>query len=188
MVNIVNIVASTRYSNFIDVNEVADLLNIDYEQEQFPGMVYRVKTPKVCILLFRSGKAVATGAKTIEDIHTAFKQLRNDLVSNDFEIWNEEDCDIIMHNIVTTCDISDIMNNNKLNLSNLMIRLPFEKTEYEPEQFPGLIYRGSEPQVVYLIFSSGRCVITGSKDFDEAEYAEQVLKQDIKEVLHDYSV
>ena len=51
MVKIVNIVASTRYASSIDVNEVADLLHIDYEQEQFPGMVYRVKTPKVCILL-----------------------------------------------------------------------------------------------------------------------------------------
>ena len=57
MVKIVNIVASTRYAGSIDVNEVADLLHIDYEQEQFPGMVYRVENPKVCILLFRSGKA-----------------------------------------------------------------------------------------------------------------------------------
>ena len=116
MVNIVNIVASTRYSTLIDVNEVADMLGIDYEQEQFPGMVYRVEDPKVCILLFRSGKAVATGGKTVEDIHTAFAKLREDLVTHDFNIWDSKDCEIIMHNIVTTCDISEIMDNNKLNL------------------------------------------------------------------------
>ena len=64
-----------------------------------------------------------------------------------------------------------------------MLLLPFEKTEYEPEQFPGLIYRVNDPEVVYLIFSSGRCVITGSKDFEEAEYAEETLKKHIQDVL-----
>ena len=67
MVEIVNIVGSMRMANTIDVNEVAELLDIDYEQEQFPGMVYRVVNPKVCVLLFRSGKAVATGAKSEGD-------------------------------------------------------------------------------------------------------------------------
>jgi len=183
MVEIVNIVASTRYSSSIDVNEVADLLQIDYEQEQFPGMVYRVKNPKVCILLFRSGKAVATGAKDIESIEIAFNLLRDELEAHDFELWDKESCETITHNIVTTCDISDVMENNKINLSHLMILLPFEKTEYEPEQFPGLIYRNDEPNVVYLIFSSGRCVITGSKDFQEAKEAELILRNKIKETI-----
>ncbi|MAH42586.1 TATA-box-binding protein [archaeon] len=183
MVKIVNIVASTRYAGSIDVNEVADLLHIDYEQEQFPGMVYRVENPKVCILLFRSGKAVATGAKDVESITVAFNILRDELDKHDFELWPKESCEIVTHNIVTTCDISDVMDENKINLSNLMILLPFEKTEYEPEQFPGLIYRIDEPKVVYLIFSSGRCVITGSKDFEEAKEAELILRDTIKETL-----
>jgi len=183
MVKIVNIVASTRYASSIDVNEVADLLHIDYEQEQFPGMVYRVKTPKVCILLFRSGKAVATGAKNVESIEIAFNILREDLVKHEFELWDEESCEIVTHNIVTTCDISDVMDENKINLSHLMLLLPFEKTEYEPEQFPGLIYRIDDPNVVFLIFSSGRCVITGSKDFEEAQKAEGILRATIKETL-----
>ena len=53
---VVNMVASTRLTQSIDLNEVSDILGIDYEQEQFPGMVYRVATPKVCLLLFRSGR------------------------------------------------------------------------------------------------------------------------------------
>ena len=63
MPNIVNIVASQRMAQNLDINEIAYVLDIDYEQEQFPGMVYRSEEPKVCVLLFRSGKAVATGAK-----------------------------------------------------------------------------------------------------------------------------
>lgn len=179
MAEIVNIVASQRMTSNIDVNEVADCLDIDYEQEQFPGMVYRSIEPKVCVLLFRSGKAVATGAKSLEDIEIAFDKLRADLEEHEFELWSKENCETILHNIVVTSDFSNIIGDAKLNLSRLMLYLPFDKVEYEPEQFPGLIYRINDPNVVFLIFSSGRCVITGSKDYAEALDAEQILKDEL---------
>ena len=183
MAEVVNIVASMRMTNSIDVNAVADELHIDYEQEQFPGMVYRVESPKVCLLLFRSGKAVATGAKTVEAVDIAFKQLRNDLVKHDFELWDEQECEVYLHNIVMTSDLSGIVE-GKIDLSNLMMYLPFDKTEYEPEQFPGLIYRLDDPHVVFLIFSSGRCVITGANDFEQAEQAESILKSELGSFLN----
>jgi len=182
MAEVVNIVASMRLTDSIDVNAVADELQIDYEQEQFPGMVYRVKTPKVCLLLFRSGKAVATGAKTVEDVEVAFKILRADLEKHNFELWKETDCEVRLHNIVMTSDLSESVA-GKIDLSNLMLYLPFDKTEYEPEQFPGLIYRMDDPSVVFLIFSSGRCVITGANDFSEAERAEDYLKDELNAFL-----
>ncbi len=178
MAEVVNIVASMRVAENIDVNAVADELMIDYSQEQFPGMVYRVKNPQVCLLLFRSGKAVATGAKSIEDVEFAFGKLREDLISHDFKIWPEEDCIFTVHNIVMTTDLSDKVS-GKIDLSMLMFHLPFEKTEYEPEQFPGLIYRLEDPKVVFLIFSSGRCVITGADTFEVAEEAEDVLRDEL---------
>tara|TARA_Y100001937_G_scaffold128383_2_gene204317 strand:+ start:383 stop:943 length:561 start_codon:yes stop_codon:yes gene_type:complete len=182
MAEIVNIVASTRYASKLDVNTIADLLEIDFEQEQFPGMVYRITDPKVCVLLFRSGKAVVTGAKDIESIDVAFKLLRNDLLKHEFELWGEDQCESVLHNIVVTCDICEDLDIEKINLSKLMMLLPFEKTEYEPEQFPGLIYRLSELGVVYLIFSSGKCVITGSNDFETAEKAEVEIKKQLSEL------
>jgi len=182
MAKVVNIVASMRITDSIDVNAVADELLIDYEQEQFPGMVYRVKNPKVCLLLFRSGKAVATGAKTVEAVDIAFDILRNDLIKHDFELWPKEDCEVNLHNIVMTADLSNVVK-GKIDLSNLMLYLPFDKTEYEPEQFPGLIYRLDDPSVVFLIFSSGRCVITGANTFDEANNAEEILKDELNYFL-----
>ena len=175
MAEVVNIVASMRLTDSIDVNAVADELLIDYEQEQFPGMVYRVENPKVCLLLFRSGKAVATGAKTVDDVDVAFKILRDDLVQHDFDLWAEKDCEVNLHNIVMTADLSTSINGGKIDLSN--------KTEYEPEQFPGLIYRLENPSVVFLIFSSGRCVITGANTFEEAETAEEILRDELNYFL-----
>ena len=175
--DIVNMVASTRFCESIDLNQVSIDLNIDYEQEQFPGMVYKVATPKVCVLLFRSGKAVATGAKSIADVDTAFAILREDLINNaSLTLWPEADCATQLQNVVVTVDTQ-----MALNLNELSLMLPFVKTEYEPEQFPGLIYRIEDNgmKAVCLVFSSGKCVITGCKTIPETSDAATVLISDL---------
>jgi transcription initiation factor TFIID TATA-box-binding protein len=175
---VVNMVASTRLTETIDLNEVSEVLDIEYEQEQFPGMVYRVATPKVCLLLFRSGRCVAAGAKKIEDVHAAVKILYHDLKDNDFELWPEDKLDIILQNIVVTYDIG-----TEMDLERLVVSLPFERSEYEPEQFPGLIFHIKDPKVVFLIFSSGKCVISGSKTFEDIEGAIVVLKEELSDYI-----
>tara|TARA_E500000331_G_scaffold317027_1_gene328114 strand:+ start:1170 stop:1718 length:549 start_codon:yes stop_codon:yes gene_type:complete len=177
---VVNMVASTQYCRSLDINDIADTLEIDYEQEQFPGMVYRVTTPKVCLLLFRSGKAVATGAKSAEDVETAFRHLHGVLKENEFlTADNEFDAeDIEISNLVITHDYEQ-----PVDLNRLIISLPFDKCEYEPEQFPGLIYRLDNPQAVCLIFSSGKCVITGTRSVEDSNRAADLMDADLTAVL-----
>ena len=68
-VEVENIVASTAFADRLDLDLIAqELEGAEYEPEQFPGLVYRLKEPKTATLLFRSGKANCTGAKTIEDV------------------------------------------------------------------------------------------------------------------------
>ena len=166
MSEIVNMVASTQLTESIDLYEVSDTLNIDYEAEQFPGMVYRVADPKVCILLFRSGKAVVTGAKSKEAVEKGLNILIDDLTANGFEMWPFNPEDISLENIVVTYNHGDV-----LDLTSLSLHMQFDKTEYEPEVFPGLIYRIDEPKSVCLVFSSGKCVITGCKSEEDANEA-----------------
>lgn len=173
MSNVVNMVASTQLTESIDLYDVSNKLGINYEAEQFPGMVYRVATPKVCILLFRSGKAVVTGAKSEEDVTAGLQVLHDDLTDNGYEMWPYQPEDISIENIVVTYEYG-----SDLDLSHLIFTMPFDKTEYEPEVFPGLIYRIDEPKSVCLVFSSGKCVITGCKSEGEAELAtEQLVEQ-----------
>ena len=173
--NIVNLVASARYTDSLDIIAVAEDLGIDYEPEQFPGMVYRNTNPKVCVLLFRSGKAVATGAKSYEQAEIALRTLYDKLVALNYNLWNYTD-DIILQNLVITHDVGAT-----LNLPYLSVALPMERTEYEPEQFPGLIYRLDDPSAVCLVFSSGKCVITGCKSTDDALKASKNLTKDVKQ-------
>ncbi|MDP6325656.1 MAG: hypothetical protein QGI36_01010 [Candidatus Thalassarchaeaceae archaeon] len=71
----------------------------------------------------------------------------------------------------------------KLNLNNLTFHLPFDKVEYEPEQFPGLIYRLDYPKVVCLIFGSGKMVITGARHKDEILEAVQIIQDELADLL-----
>jgi transcription initiation factor TFIID TATA-box-binding protein len=79
-----NIVATADLSGELNLSEVAlsrGLENVEYEPEQFPGLVYRIKEPKVVMLLFGSGKIVCTGARKIEDVSLAVDKLSKELTS-----------------------------------------------------------------------------------------------------------
>ena len=195
---VVNVVASTRVAEELDLPDIAIQLHCEYEPEQFPGVVYRVKDPKLAILMFRSGRAVCTGGKNEENIHEGIKRMIGDLRGAGIKTWDTSDVEIEVQNMVATYALhypedyegkarmddhtlkikeGDPLKGlpRKLNLNNLTFHLPFDKVEYEPEQFPGLIYRLDYPKVVCLIFGSGKMVITGARHKDEILDAVQIL-------------
>jgi len=164
-INIENVVASTGIGQELDLQSVAmDLEGADYDPEQFPGLVYRTQEPKSAALIFRSGKIVCTGAKSTADVHESLEIVFDKL--RDLEIRVEDDPEIIVQNIVTSADLQ-----KTLNLNAIAIGLGLENIEYEPEQFPGLVYRLDDPEVVALLFGSGKLVITGGKEPVDAEHA-----------------
>ncbi|MFO7832898.1 MAG: TATA-box-binding protein, partial [Halohasta sp.] len=81
-----------------------------------------------------------------------------------------DDPEITVQNIVTSADLG-----TDLNLNAIAIGLGLENIEYEPEQFPGLVYRLDDPDVVALLFGSGKLVITGGKEPSDAEAAVDVI-------------
>lgn len=173
---VVNIVATARLGEFFDLIDISDELDIYYAPEQFPGMSIKIKEPKVCVNLFRSGQAVATGAKNIEAVHSAFSQVRSMLEGGGYNPY--EKIDPTLSNVVITHNMGQ-----ELNLANLTLALPMMRTEWEPEQFPGLIFRLEDHPSVCLIFSSGKCVITGSSSLQEAEKAVELLREELLAVL-----
>lgn len=175
-INIENVVASTGIGQELDLQSVAmDLEGADYDPEQFPGLVYRTQNPKSAALIFRSGKIVCTGAKSTEDVHDSLRIVFDKL--RDLDINVEEDPEITVQNIVTSADLG-----RNLNLNAIAIGLGLENIEYEPEQFPGLVYRLDEPKVVALLFGSGKLVITGGKQPVDAENAVEVIVTRLEEL------
>ncbi len=99
---VVNVVASTRVAEELDLPDIAIQLNCEYEPEQFPGVVYRVVDPKLAILMFRSGRAVCTGGKNEENIEVGIERMIGDLRDAGIETWDQKDVEIEVQNMVAT--------------------------------------------------------------------------------------
>jgi len=75
-IKIVNMVGTADIGSKVDLEVASDILdNTMYEPEQFPGMTYRMKEPKVVLLIFSSGKLVITGSKREDQIHEAVEKI-----------------------------------------------------------------------------------------------------------------
>ena len=155
-IEIQNVVASTAIDQELELEQLSmDLQGSDYNPEQFPGLVFRQTDPKAAVLIFRSGKLVSTGANTVEATEASFETVFDEFEDLGISISDEPESTI--QNIVMSGDLE-----TTLNLNAIAIGLGLESVEYEPEQFPGLVYRMDEPDVVTLLFGSGKVVITGA--------------------------
>jgi len=158
-----NIVATVIFEHQLDLDMIEQgVPNIEYNPDQFPGLILRLDSPKVTALIFRSGKMVVTGAKRTADLIKAVKKILRMFVKSGVTITGKPKIQI--QNIVASAN---------LGMEVLLEKAAYllENTMYEPEQFPGLILRLTEPRVVLLIFSSGKMVITGAKSEEEVEKA-----------------
>ena len=174
-VKIENVVASTTVAKEIDLNKLKDFLpESKYNPHQFPGLVIRLKNPRAASLIFRSGKVVCTGGKNIEDIKKAIKEVSSRVAAAGIRVYKKPEIEI--QNIVASASLE-----KKLNLNEIALSWGLENVEYEPEQFPGLVYRMENPHVVILLFGSGKLVCTGARKEEEVEKAVKKIKEMLKE-------
>ena len=171
-IKIVNVVASTDIGQEINLKQVTlELEGADYDPKRFPGLVYRTKDPKTAALLFRSGKIVCTGAKSIDEVHKGVENVFQSLRNIGIDVKGTPE--IKVQNIVASADLHAV-----LNLNAVATGLGLENIEYEPEQFPGLVYRLSDPKVVVLLFNSGKLVVTGGRTPEDAVNAvDRIVKE-----------
>jgi transcription initiation factor TFIID TATA-box-binding protein len=166
-------VASATLNQRIDLNAVVKgYPGVEYRPEQFPGLVFRLKRPKTATLIFNSGKMVCTGAKSEKESKRAVMKVIRELKKSGIIIVGKPELKI--QNIVASANLAGLIDLERSAYS-------LGKTMYEPEQFPGLIYRMDVPKVVILLFASGKLVCTGAKK--EEDVYEAVTK--LHETLED---
>jgi len=166
-IEIQNVVASVTLNQTIDLLSIVKALRdtVEYKPDEFPGLVFKLKDPKTATLIFSSGKMVCTGAKSEELAKKAVRRVVDQLKNRGILIIGEPVIQI--QNVVASASLG-----GKIDLERSTFTLG--RTMYEPEQFPGLIYRMDAPKVVILIFASGKLVCTGAKK--ETEVGEAVRK------------
>jgi transcription initiation factor TFIID TATA-box-binding protein len=165
-IRIENVVASATLNQRIDLNAVVKgYPGVEYRPEQFPGLVFRLKRPKTATLIFNSGKMVCTGAKSEKESKRAVMKVIRELKKSGIIIIGKPELKI--QNIVASANLAGLIDLERSAYS-------LGRTMYEPEQFPGLIYRMDVPKVVILLFASGKLVCTGAKK--EEDVYEAVTK------------
>jgi len=165
-INIENVVATGALHQNIDLNSIVRVFPAaDYRPQQFPGLVYRLRNPKTTTLIFGSGKMVCTGAKSDRQARKAVMKVVDELNRNGIVILSKPEIQI--QNMVASAGLGGRIELEKVTYS-------LKRTMYEPEQFPGLIYRMDDPKVVILIFSTRKLVCTGAKK--EAEVHRSIAK------------
>ncbi len=174
-INIENVVATATLHQNIDLNSIVRIFpGVEYRPEQFPGLVYHLKKPKTTSLIFSSGKMVCTGAKSERQARKAVMKVVDELKGNGIVILSKPEIQI--QNMVASVGLGGRIDLEKVTYS-------LKRTMYEPEQFPGVIYRMDDPKVVFLVFSSGKLVCTGGKKETEVHRAVTKLQEMLEEKI-----
>jgi len=172
-IRIQNVVAAATLNQRFDLNAIVKgFPGVEYNPKRFPGLVFRLKKPKTAILIFSTGKMVCTGAKSEKKAKQAVKKVVKELKNNGIIIPGKPEIKVV--NIVASADLL-----GTIELEDAAYSL--DRNMYEPEQFPGLIYRMDEPKVVFLLFSSGKIVCTGATKEEYVYEAVAKLHKQLKE-------
>lgn len=173
-IRIENIVASVNLGVKVPLEKIVSKLEgMEYEPEQFPGLVYRMKDPKAAALIFGSGKIVCTGTRSMKDVNSAFDKIIKIVKRSGTKV--PKSFKLQVENIVASAKLDA-----KLNLDTIAFSL--EGSEYEPEQFPGLVYRMDKPKVAFLLFGSGKIVCTGGRSVKDVQTAVKKISKKLKEI------
>ncbi|MFX0076177.1 MAG: TATA-box-binding protein [Candidatus Hermodarchaeota archaeon] len=170
-----NVVATVvvEITEKIDLNQIARKhADVEYNPERFPGLVMRIEKPKATILIFSTGKMVVTGLRKASEAERVVDKVVKNIRKAGIKVSNPE---ITIQNIVAS---GDLHTNIDLNMAAIVM----EYAMYEPEVFPGLIYRMQDPKTVFLIFSTGRIVCTGAKQKEIVKEAVSKLNIQVREL------
>ena len=172
VVSVQNVVASASLKQRLDLESIVRVIpGVEYRPEQFPGLVYKLKKPKAAILMFSTGKMVCTGARSERLAKRAVMRVVEDLKRNGIVIVGKPE--IQVQNIVASGNLF-----GQIDLEKTTYAL--KKTIYEPEQFPGLIYRMDNPRSVMLLFTSGKFVCTGARSESQVYEAVKNLQANLE--------
>jgi transcription initiation factor TFIID TATA-box-binding protein len=175
-IKVENVVAFAILGKDISLTKLIEKLeDVEYEPERFPGLVYRIKDPRVAALIFSSGKIVCTGARSVKLAKEAMHKVVDRIRDTGIDLPRE--FEIRIENIVAS---AAIYAKSKLNLEQLAFEL--ENSEYEPESFPGLVYRLRNPKTAFLLFGSGKIIITGARRVEDIHTALEEFKVKLEEL------
>jgi len=172
-IEIHNMVVTVQFSDRINLDKLANKLSssAEYFPDNFPGVVYRMKKPRASFLIFSSGKATCVGTASEKDAKEA--------IENMLKLLRDMGIDVKISKI----EIQNIVASTKLDTRFDIDKMAFklENSEYEPETFPGLVYK-IKGSVTFLIFGTGKIVCVGAKSAKDIKESFDRLVKKLREI------
>ncbi len=161
-----NIVASSSLEVELDLYAIAmEVDEVEYEPEQFPGAILKLRDPKASLLLFKNGKIICTGSKNEKGVEEAI--MRAIKILNPY-VENKKKGGIPQPKFKIENIVASAALNVELDL--YAIAMEVDEVEYEPEQFPGAILKLLNPKSSLLLFKNGKIICTGGKSEKEVAH------------------
>ena len=163
--------------NLEELEKDLDIFLIRYDPESYPALYMQFEEDSPKVSLFRTGSYHIAGAKSVEEVWQARSDFFEALETLNILV-SESDDDFAIRNLICVANT-----NLDLDLNTLAIGLGLENVEYEPEQFPGLVYRSPEIVPVLLIFASGKIVMTGASEFESVLFAYEHIQNRLSRLM-----
>ena len=171
-----NIIAYAQIADSFNVEKLSEMIpEFLYNPDEFSGLALKLDDPKTAVLILSNGKAICTGAKTIEDAETSIKKVISKIRLTGIKVNTKPKVET--QNIIAYIDLK-----KELHLSSISSGLLLENVSYKPEEFPGLIYQMNDLGVVLLLFSTGKIVCTGAKNIEDASKALETMKEKLSSI------
>ncbi len=161
-VQVENIIVSFSSASALDLPKLAEILpDARYDQCEAPALILQFPHPHSMAALSASGAVMVTGPKTMEEVHEVVKMVQDRLnVAGVEVVWSPE---VLVQNVTISMDLHQEI---KLRSLAKFLQVP----EFSPRVFPGVVYKGEDPNTVILLFDSGKMVCNG-KSVEEATVA-----------------
>ena len=167
--NIENIVVSLQIADSLDLNKMAIALpDAEFQPDDVPILVLRLKEPKTAVMFSSKGQAVFTGPKTLEEIDHIVKMIHERLAAAEVKVGKKSKPHIL--HLVASMDLQ-----KKLDLDT--VRRILLTAEYNPERFPGVVYKTDDPNVVILLFNSGKIICNGPESEKLSTAVDDMIKK-----------
>jgi transcription initiation factor TFIID TATA-box-binding protein len=170
-IKIENIVANAQISQGFNIEDLVERIpELIYNPDDFIGVTYKLDDPKTAILILPNGKAICTGAISMQEVDISIKRITEKMLNVGINVNTNPS--IETQNVVVSTEL-----NISLDLDSVSRGLLLKNVNYDPEQFPGLIYNMDDIGALLLIFSSGKIICTGAKSFEDASRAIEMMKE-----------
>lgn len=171
-VRVENVVATANLKQNLDLHAISRVFHqAEYKPQHFPGVIFRASRLRVTALIFSSGRMVCTGGRSSNQSRRSIVRIVDELKRAGIVIVARPE--ITIQNVVASGELCV-----RIDLEDAAMKL--KRTVYEPEQFPGLIYRMDKPQVVILLFATGKFVCTGARSEEDVKQSVIRLHDDLK--------